>query len=224
MKRDSEAHAHVERHPVDRAATDEELGPALEDKSIEVRETAEEPVVEKTARVVEEVEVRKDVTQRTEKVQDKVRRTDVNVENLGGGQTSGVSGDRVAASTGVTAEAGSMDVDDLNRLLRDELSAIETYCQALDKNREAYGEDARFQQLAQMLRDHEQAASQLRSMIRQPGGTASNDSGVWGTWANTVMGTAKLFSDKAALKAFKESEESGIEDYQAILDPHLARN
>jgi hypothetical protein len=115
MKRDSEAHAHVERHPVDRAATDEELGPALEDKSIEVRETAEEPVVEKTARVVEEVEVRKDVTQRTEKVQDKVRRTDVNVENLGGGQTSGVSGDRVAASTGVTAEAGSMDVDDLNR-------------------------------------------------------------------------------------------------------------
>lgn len=108
-------------------------------------------------------------------------------------------------------------VDDLNRLLRDELSATETYRQAVDKIREEHGPDARFKQLTQMLRDHEQAAEQLRTMIRQMGGTESNDSGTWGTWANMVMGTAKLLGDKTALKALKEGEESGIKDYRRLL-------
>ena len=108
-------------------------------------------------------------------------------------------------------------VDDLNRVLRGELSAMETYRQALDKIRDEYGQDTRFQQLTQMLHDHEQAAQQLRAKIRQLGGTESTDSGAWGTWSKTVMGTAKLLGDKAALKALKEGEESGIKDYRALL-------
>jgi len=117
-----------------------------------------------------------------------------------------------------TARAGGdvqeLDVDELDQLLRGELSAIDTYRQALDRNRDQYGGDARFAELEQMLRDHEQAAAQLRNMIRSMGGTELDDSGAWGTWANTVMGTAKLFGDKAALKALKEGEESGIKDYR----------
>ena len=77
-----EQRAHVERHPVDRAASEAELGNAFEDKTVEIRETAEEPVVEKRARVVEEVDVGKDVTTRTETVRDTVRRRDVEVEDL----------------------------------------------------------------------------------------------------------------------------------------------
>lgn len=107
-------------------------------------------------------------------------------------------------------------MDDLNTLLRDELSATETYRQALEKIRAEHGHDARFQQLADMQRDHEQAAAQLRSLIQQMGGQASNDSGAWGTWARTVMGTAKLLGDKAALKALKEGEESGLKDWSTI--------
>ena len=107
--------------------------------------------------------------------------------------------------------------DNLNAVLRDELSATETYRQALDKNRDQYGQDARYMQLAQMLRDHEQAASQLRTLITSRGGRASNDSGAWGAWSNAVMGAARLFGDKAALKALKEGEESGIKDYQSLL-------
>ena len=112
------------------------------------------------------------------------------------------------------------DVDGLNRIVRNELSAMETYRQALDKNRGEYGQDARFGQLEQMLRDHEQAAAQLRNLVRQLGGTAPNDSGAWGTWANTVMAAARLLGDNAALKALKEGEESGIKDCQEMLrDP-----
>jgi stress response protein YsnF len=49
--------------------------------TVEVHQTAEEPVVNKTARVAEEVVVRKDVTERTETVRDDVRREEVDVQN-----------------------------------------------------------------------------------------------------------------------------------------------
>jgi len=74
----------VERHPVDKPATQADLA-ALKDGAIELRETDEEAVVSKTARVVEEVVVGKETTQRTEDINDTVRRTDVEVEQLGAG-------------------------------------------------------------------------------------------------------------------------------------------
>src|SRR3954452_15288496 len=108
------------------------------------------------------------------------------------------------------------DLDDLNKCLRGELSAIETYTQALDKARD----DDRFgnevQQLSRILEDHRNAASRLRSVIQQMGGTPSEDSGAWGTWSKAVMGTAKLFGDTVALKALKEGEESGLKDYESV--------
>ncbi|MGH8652957.1 MAG: hypothetical protein ACREYE_12665 [Gammaproteobacteria bacterium] len=36
------------------------------------------------------------------------------------------------------------------------------------------------------------------------------------------MGTAKLLGDKAALKALKEGEESGLKDYQEVLQDATA--
>jgi len=77
-----EEHAHVERRPVDRPASEADLNTAFKEGSIELQETAEQPVVSKTARVVEEVEVGKEVSERTETVNDKVRRTEVEVEDL----------------------------------------------------------------------------------------------------------------------------------------------
>ena len=52
------------------------------DKTIEVRETAEEAVVNKTARVAEEVVVRKTGSDHVETVKDKVRRQQVEVEHV----------------------------------------------------------------------------------------------------------------------------------------------
>ena len=78
-----EEHVHVERHPVDQpiSATD---ASAFQEKSIELRETAEEAVVQKSARVVEEVVVGKDVSERQQQIHDKVRHTEVKVESLPG--------------------------------------------------------------------------------------------------------------------------------------------
>jgi len=53
---------------------------AFEERTVEVHQTAEEPVVNKTARVAEEVVVHKEVTERTETVRDDVRREEVEVQ------------------------------------------------------------------------------------------------------------------------------------------------
>lgn len=74
-----EEHATVERHPVDRPASPADLE-ALGDKTVEIREMAEKAVVNKTARVVEEVVIGKEATQRTETIEDTVRHTEVEVE------------------------------------------------------------------------------------------------------------------------------------------------
>ena len=76
-----EEHVNVERRPVDRPVTDADL--AIQgDRVIELTETAEEAVVGKSARVVEEVLVGKEVTEHTERIQDTVRHTEVEVEQI----------------------------------------------------------------------------------------------------------------------------------------------
>jgi uncharacterized protein (TIGR02271 family) len=78
-----EEHVSVERRPVDQPINPADIG-AFKDKSIEVRETAEEAVVQKSARVVEEVVVGKEVSQRQQQIQDTVRHTEVEVQPLQG--------------------------------------------------------------------------------------------------------------------------------------------
>lgn len=106
------------------------------------------------------------------------------------------------------------DVNALNSLLRGEMSAIETYRQALEKA----GTEPGAQDLHRFARDHRDAADQLWHHIEQHGGKPSEGSGAWGTWAKAVEGTAKLFGNAAALKALKEGEEHGLKDYQSALE------
>ena len=77
---------HVERHSVDRPVTDADK--LFEEKSFEVTATSEEAVVQKTARVVEEVVVDKQASEHTETIRDSVRRTDVEVDKVEGQTTT----------------------------------------------------------------------------------------------------------------------------------------
>ena len=71
---------HIERRPVDREIRPGEMA-AFHEKTIQVTETDEEAVVAKTARVTEELVVRKDVAQQTETISDTVRHTEVEVDD-----------------------------------------------------------------------------------------------------------------------------------------------
>jgi len=76
-----EEHVDVNRKPVDRKATDKDLETFQEgEKSI--RETKEVPVVNKEARVVEEIEINKEVTEDEKTIRETERKTKVDTENL----------------------------------------------------------------------------------------------------------------------------------------------
>ncbi len=77
-----EEHVKVDRRPVNREAVESDFT-AFKEGTIEVRETAEEAVIGKRARVVEEVSVGKESTNRTETIKDSVRKTEVKVDQLG---------------------------------------------------------------------------------------------------------------------------------------------
>lgn len=87
----------VERRPVTdgRPVTDADF----KERSLEMRETDEEAVVGKTARVVEEIGLRKDVSDRVETVRDTVRRTEVDIDDS-------TDVNRTAGATGVAGSVG----------------------------------------------------------------------------------------------------------------------
>jgi uncharacterized protein (TIGR02271 family) len=80
-----EEHATIERNPVDRIATAEDLTGG----SVEVRETAEHAVVAKAAHVIEEVVVGKEATEREEMINETLRGTEVKVERTQGEREPG---------------------------------------------------------------------------------------------------------------------------------------
>ena len=103
-------HVDVQRRNVDQPLSSVE-GDAFRERTIEMTETNEEAVVSKNARVVEEVVVSKTAGERVEDINENVRRTDVEVEQLNDTTrgTTGMSGttDRMSGTTGSTGSTGS---------------------------------------------------------------------------------------------------------------------
>ena len=79
----------LERRPVTdgRPATD-----SFSERTVEMMESTEEAVISKTARVYEEVGLRKEATDRVETVRDTVRKEEVEVEQVPGGTTTTTTG------------------------------------------------------------------------------------------------------------------------------------
>ncbi len=105
------------------------------------------------------------------------------------------------------------DIETLNSFLRGEISAVETYRQALphvsDRTREA---------LDECLHDHEARVTELREQVEKLGGTPAEGSGVWGTFAKVVQAGADILGEKTAIQALEEGEDHGLADYQRDAD------
>jgi stress response protein YsnF len=76
-----EERVHIERQPVDRPISATELN-NFQEGDLELIERAEVPVINKQARVVEEIRISKDITERDQIVRDTVRNTEVDIENV----------------------------------------------------------------------------------------------------------------------------------------------
>jgi uncharacterized protein (TIGR02271 family) len=101
-----EEHVDVQRRPVNRAVTDADLA-QLQSAPIEITESAEQAVVSKEARVVEEVVVQKQAEEHVETVRDTVRRTDVDVEQVPGQMRATGTTTSSMGTTGTTGTSTS---------------------------------------------------------------------------------------------------------------------
>jgi uncharacterized protein (TIGR02284 family) len=109
--------------------------------------------------------------------------------------------------------------DSLNGLIRGELSAMETYEQALKKVDDEPGA----QDLRRIALEHHEAMTTLRGYLNVVGAKPDTTSGAWGTWCNTVMAASKLLGNKTALQALKTGEEYGVGQYvHAMQDDGLS--
>jgi hypothetical protein len=113
----------------------------------------------------------------------------------------------------MTTDANAV-VGILNKLLRGELSAVETYRQALER----LTNSACFTDLTENHRSHQQRVEMLRNQIARMGGTPATGSGPWGGFARLVEGGAKLFGEKAAIAALEEGEDHGLKLYRDRTD------
>lgn len=105
-------------------------------------------------------------------------------------------------------------IDVCNSLLRGELSAVETYDQAIEK----FENQSERSALQSIKADHILAVDLLSRHIVDMGATPSQDSGAWGTFAKAVEGGAKLLGESPALAALIAGEEHGISEYQSALE------
>ncbi len=105
------------------------------------------------------------------------------------------------------------DIDKLNEFLSNELAAVETYRQLMEKT-----SGNLTQRLGELQLSHASRARELRDQITSLGGEAVNSSGAWGSFAKLIEGGAKMFSEKSGLAVLEEGEDKGLSEYRNDLD------
>lgn len=105
-------------------------------------------------------------------------------------------------------------IDACNSLLRGELSAVETYNQAIEK----FSGEAACGELIRIRDEHTKSVGKLRANITQMGGEPSTSSGAWGVFAKAIQGSSNLFGEESALQSLQKGEEHGRNDYERALD------
>jgi uncharacterized protein (TIGR02284 family) len=120
--------------------------------------------------------------------------------------------DALTILSGMTATDAT--IDHFNSFLRGELSAVETYRQALEK----IHDNMLSTTMRECLASHQQRVTLLTEAIRRLGGEPAKSSGAWGAFAKLVEGGAKAFGERAAIAALEEGEDHGLNDYKRDLD------
>jgi demethoxyubiquinone hydroxylase (CLK1/Coq7/Cat5 family) len=111
-------------------------------------------------------------------------------------------------------------LEQMNSFLRGEISAVETYEQALP----AIKTDSTREELQRCEQSHRARVESIRQRIIAKGGKPSEGGGAWATFAKALTGGAKLVGEKAAIQALEAGEDHGLADYRKdreVLDPEL---
>lgn len=109
-------------------------------------------------------------------------------------------------------------IKQLRSFCRGEMSAVETYEQAIKVTHEGWVAT----QLRANLASHDERVRLLKQRILELGGDPPESSGPWGAFAVAMEGVASVIGEKAALAILEEGERHGLADYRADID-HLDR-
>ncbi len=102
---------------------------------------------------------------------------------------------------------------DLTKILCAEMSAVETYTQAIESFH--HGDD--IQQL-EIARDcHVQRVDTLAGKLYELGGSPTESSGIWGKTARALDAGGEVVSDKEAVALLEKGEERGIQQYRDLV-------
>jgi Domain of unknown function (DUF2383) len=114
------------------------------------------------------------------------------------------------------------NVNTIEKLLKDELSATETYQKALEELKFPGGQFMT-NSLMPMFGDHKAAVSMLQEQIVKLGGTPHKSSGAWGSWPKLILEDASLLGKRSAVKVLLEGEKTAEADYaEALKDTGLS--
>ncbi len=114
-------------------------------------------------------------------------------------------------------EFGGVTNEDIDEVLRGEISATQAYSQVLevmDEEREVF-------RLTEFRLDHENAIEFWRKEARLSGKIPEVSSGVWGEAVEAFIGVSKLIGEETALMALKKGEEHGLSNYEKMLESDL---
>lgn len=106
------------------------------------------------------------------------------------------------------------NIETLNSFLRGEISAVETYRQAIARVSDAKMKD----EMEQCLHDHEHRVESIRERVEKLGGKPSQGSGIWGAFAKLTQAGADLLGEKSAIQAIEQGEDHGLADYNRDVD------
>lgn len=110
--------------------------------------------------------------------------------------------------------------DDIDEIIRGEISAVDAYEQVMDK----VTEDPEAFRLNQFKLDHENAVQFWKKEARANGRVPETSSRVWGTVVEAFVGSSKLIGEETALKALRTGEEHGLSNYEKMLESDRLSN
>lgn len=110
-------------------------------------------------------------------------------------------------------EVSRESIDTLNSLLGGELSAVQTYEQAVSK----LSDSSLVEQLRNLRVAHLQRAQRLEREVVRLGGEPKRTSGIWGAFANFVETAAASMGERPAIATLEEGEDKGLNDYRRAL-------
>lgn len=109
--------------------------------------------------------------------------------------------------------ATDQTIDTCNALLHDEITAIETYTQAIEK----FDSDATDAVLESIRTDHRVNAFELHKLVSDSGAEPSDSSGAWSGFAQALENADTLFGESPALKIMQSGEANSISQYENAL-------